>query len=735
MHKNTWLGLLVFICILPTLLHSQNEIKGIVVDQYNKPMEGVNIFIENSLEGTSTDKTGRFELNSAQQKDTGIKIWFTYMGYKDFVLKVAPDVSPNKHHKIIMQYDDTGLEQVVVQGKRNRQTEYISTLNSIDLITTPNALGDVMAAVIRSYPGMQNNPQDGRFFVRGGDHYESKVFINDLQVHRPFSGSGPSIPSRGRFSPMLFEGVSFSTGGFGAEYGGAMSSILLLDTKSNVINDEYEVSVKSVGVDASMSRNLSETIALTTKLEYLNLAPYRSLFPSRYEWNEDFNVVSAELSPIINLKNGRMKSYNRFDITRFDYLREDIAINEHQKVNSTLKDLNFYSNNTFDYSFSEKLNFFAGMVYSINERDAAGIFSNSDESFVIDNFIQFKTKINYELFEKLHLTTGLQFNSNYYFIDYLDPSFTANVMNRGITNSIYTSFVDLKYKITPNFILKSGLRTDYSALLEENVVSPRFRLEYKKIQNLTIAPYYGDFYQNPRNGDLIFDFENKLTNEKANQFGINLYWEKDNRIIFIDAFSKKYTNLVKFSYVGDDRNPSEFNNRGYGTARGIDFFISDNQTFNNLEYRISYTYLDSERDYQNYPFEVNPTFYSKHNLSVNTQLWVNPLNSLLGLSYHYTSGRPYTNPNNDNGFLGSYIKPFQSLDFSFTYLISQNLFIHGSASNILGFRNVANYNYGNINQEGIYPEQKILPSADNFYFLGVFYTFGGKSAREKARDF
>src|SRR5690606_9265141 len=87
-----------------------------------------------------------------------------------------------------------------------------------------------------------------------------------------------------------------------------------------------------------------------------------------------------------------------------------------------------------------------------------------------------------------------------------------------------------------------------------------------------------------------------------------------------------------------------------------------------------------------------------------------------GLSYHYTSGRPYTNPNNDNGFLGSYSNPFQSLDFSFTYLIPENLFIHRSASNILGFSNVANYHYGNINQDGVYPEQHLLPSPDNFTF-------------------
>src|SRR5690606_41610046 len=111
MHKNTWLGLLVFICILPTLLHSQNEIKGIVVDQYNKTMEGVNIFMENSLEGTSTDKTGRFELNAAQQKDTGIKTWFTYMWCKDIVLKMAPDVPPDKHHEMIMQYSHTGIDE------------------------------------------------------------------------------------------------------------------------------------------------------------------------------------------------------------------------------------------------------------------------------------------------------------------------------------------------------------------------------------------------------------------------------------------------------------------------------------------------------------------------------------------------------------------------------------------------------------------------------------------------
>lgn len=70
--------------------------------------------------------------------------------------------------------------------------------------------------------------EDGRLFVRGGQAGETQVFIDGLRVFQPFNATANNIPTRGRFSPFLFKGITFSTGGYSAEYGQALSSVLLL---------------------------------------------------------------------------------------------------------------------------------------------------------------------------------------------------------------------------------------------------------------------------------------------------------------------------------------------------------------------------------------------------------------------------------------------------------------------------------------------------------------------------
>lgn len=721
----------IFLFIVTNPLFSQNIIiKGNISDGRH-PVFDCNIYIKNTLIGTTSDENGDFDLIVKNVNDT-LKLVFSYMGYKEHHINGVAKFLAKKKHKIVLKEDNI-LDDVLIFSEKKVRAGYISGLSAIDIITTPSAMGDAMTGISTSLPGNQIDPNDGRFFVRGGDYYETKVFINDMNVHSPFTSNGPNLPNRGRFSPFLFDGISFSAGGFEAEYGRALSSVLLMNTKSKIIKDETQISIKSVGVDAGITKILSEKLSLTATVDYTHLGPYRSIFPSRYKWNEDYNTLAGEISSVFNLPNGTIKSYNRYDQTRLDYTRFDLGFGT--DIDTKIYEKNFYSNNSMNLKLGKKFKFYSGIVYSFNERDVYGVFTPVDYTFVKDNLLHIKTKVENKFFDaKLITKVGVEYFNNKYYSDYKDE-YADNFFIGDVNNNIFSSFIDIDYKISSKLLLKTGLRTDYSISIKESIVSPRIRLNYEPFSNFTASPYYGNYNQTPQNGVLIFDLENNLKSERADQYGLNLFWKKDKRIVYIDAYKKEYKDLVKFTFAPSSSRPVNLSNSGKGYANGLDVFFWDKKTFKDIEYRISYTYIDAKRDYQNYPGISFPNFYSRHNASFVTKYWINKIRSLISLNYVYSSGNPYTNPNIE-GFNNSFTKSYNSLSLSYSFLFSDNLFIYSSISNILNFKNVASYDYSSTpNDNGVFEEQVILPSSDHFFFIGLFYRFGGvKSNKDKMKQ-
>ncbi|KAA3641712.1 MAG: TonB-dependent receptor, partial [Bacteroidetes bacterium] len=634
--------ILLFCLLMSGVLSAQQYVvKGTVTDG-SEAIGYCNIYMENSLNGTYSDLDGNFEL-MLTHSDQPVKIIFSYVGCQNYELVGTPKELAAEEISIVLNYD-ASLDEIVVFGEKKVEAGYISGLSSIDIITTPTALGDALAAISSSLPGNQIDPNDGRFFVRGGDHYETKIFVNDMNVHTPFNTNGPNMPNRGRFSPFLFDGMSFSAGGFEAEYGRALSSVLLMDTKDAPKKEEMEVSVKSVGIDAGINKIITDDFSLTATAEYTHLGPYRSLFPSRYEWHEDYNTLAGEVSSVVNLgNNGTFKTYNKYDQTRLDYERFDLGFG--RDINTKIYENNFYSNNVAYVPVNDKFKLTSGFVFSHNQRDIYGVFSHADNSFVIDKLMHFKSKGEYHFDDiNLKVKAGVEVFLNTYSIDYTD-NFTENQFFGEIDNHQLGSFVDLEWKLAPKIKVKTGVRYDHSFRMQEDAFSPRVRLEYEIFPNFTASPYAGVFHQVPQNGHLIFDFEKNLQSERADQYGFNAFWKKDKRVMFLDIYKKDYSQLVKYDFESNGTNPSNFNNLGSGYANGLDFFFWDRKTFKNLEYRVSYTLIDAKRDYETYPGIVYPRFYSKHNASAVVKYWSDKLRSLISVSYTYSSGRPYTNPN------------------------------------------------------------------------------------------
>ena len=102
-------------------------------------------------------------------------------------------------------------------------------LDPIDIVTTASANGDITGA-LKTLPGAQQVGESEGLFVRGGTAAETKTFIDGTLVNNFFYSSVPNIAQCGRFSPFIFKGTVFSTGGYSALYGQALSSALILES-------------------------------------------------------------------------------------------------------------------------------------------------------------------------------------------------------------------------------------------------------------------------------------------------------------------------------------------------------------------------------------------------------------------------------------------------------------------------------------------------------------------------
>jgi len=181
--------------------------------------------------------------------------------------------------------------------------------------------------------------------------------------------------------------------------------------------------------------------------------------------------------------------------------------------------------------------------------------------------------------------------------------------------------------------------------------------------------------------------------------------------------------LIKY----DQQTPWLSTNEGKGYAKGIDVFYRDQKTIEYGDFWVSYSYLDTERDYLDFPVSATPHFASKHNFAFVYKHWIPKLTSSIGFTYSYGSGRPYNDPNL-NTFNSERTKAYQDLSFNMshlTHLFGQFTVLYISVNNIPGFDNTFGYRYSNTpNEAGQFTANAIKPPAKRFFFVGMFISIG-----------
>jgi outer membrane cobalamin receptor len=697
--------LLLFVAFSST---AQNSISGKVTDAKGKVIVGANVYLDGTYDGSTTDENGEF---SFKTDETGTQtLIVSYISYETFT--IVGDVSYMSALELKLREDINALDTVVLSAGTFSagDNSKVTVLKPLDVVTTASALGDFVGA-LQTLPGTTVVEEDGRLFVRGGEAEETQIFIDGIRVFTPYTPSTNNTPTRGRYSPFLFDGITFSTGGYSAEYGQALSSVLLLNTIEEPDQEKTDIGIMSLGATLGNTQKWS-TSSLSVNASYINLAPYVALFPDRNEWHKPYETFSGEAVFRQKFENGLLKVYTAFDAANFELTQEDINYDE--GVRFKLKNNNLYINSSYKGMLNEKWTIFGGLSYTHAKNDVELMDS---DILATENSVHAKLTFKNFISSRFKLNFGVEYFATNFNEDYSEVSVPNE--SYGYNNNISAVYIEADIFLSKKLAFKTGLRAEYSELFKDFTISPRVSFAYKTSAKSQVSLAYGDFYQNPTSD--ILKFNHNLTPQKTSHYILNYQINDDGQIFRAEAYYKDYDNLVKYDtdFASFDSN---YNNTGSGFSKGIDLFWRDSKSIKNIDYWLSYSYLDSERDYRNFPMAAQPNFVNTHNISVVGKYWIADWKSQVGMSYGFATGRPYTNPN-VAGFLNEKTKAYNSLSVNWAYLISQQKILYFSINNVLGFKNTYGYQYADVPDiNNNFARRALKPAADQFFFVGFFWT-------------
>lgn len=735
--------ILIFsVCLLScfsSTAYSQSVISGKIKDNKGRPVAGASITLKDTYDGATSDSSGSFSFTTTEKGKLILTI--SAIGYRSIEQSVDISVTAVTADAELRE-EVSELKAVVITagsfeaGDKKR----VTVLNAIDVATTAGANADVTAA-LKTLPGAQQVGESEGLFVRGGTAAETKTFIDGTLVNNFFYSSVPGISQRGRFSPFLFKGTVFSTGGYSALYGQALSSALILesiDLPEQSFGD-FGISVLSInGGYQHLAKNKKSSWG--TSYSYGNLWLAFKAIKQRADYFKipDFHTADVNFR-IKTSETGILKYYGYFSANQVGIRNSSLDTIGYKDV-FRITNFNMYHNMAYRENLGSGWKLNAGISYSNNKDTITGKLQDANNKDVIIDGLEFKNfdvsvRGNYFnaklVFDKrLRGISVLRFGTEYNYSN--DKTgytlYTGSIFSNNIIDNTTALFAETDIYLTNDLAAKLGGRFEHASLMNKNNIAPRISLAYKTGKHSQASVAYGVFYQNPERKYL--PSPDMLTFSKATHYIAQYQSVTDKTTFRAEIFYKKYKDLIKTDMINPNQQVA-VNNNGYGDAKGIEFFWRDKKTFNDFDYWISYSYLDTKRDFTNFPYAIQPNFAAKHTASLVMKKFVTKWKTGFNMSYTYASGRPYYNIIYDgSNYTFSDIgktKDYHNISFSANYL--PNLFnkesrkfivLVLSVNNIFGIDQVYGYNYS---YNG-YRKSAILPPSKTFVFIGAFISLG-----------
>lgn len=692
--------LTIFFCFVSFVCYSQSgTIKGFVYDKSNgEPILFANVLLENTILGASTDDNGYFVINKVKQGNYTLKV--QCLGFKDSVFLVSLTSSFSINLKIELRPMAQQLEAVEVLG--NKEVSRIESQVSVKKITAsdiykvPSIGGQAdIAQYIQVLPGViSSGDQGGQLYIRGGSAIQNKVLLDGMVVYNPFH----SIGIFSVFETDIIRKADVYTGGFNAQYGGRLSSVIDISTKDgNKKHTSGKLSLSTFGASATIEGPIIKDIEERSyALSYL-LNVKKSYLSSTSE--SLYSYVDNELP------------YDFFDI----YGKMTLVSSEGSKLNvfgfNFTDDVKGYRN-VADFNWKNLglgANFIllppgssslveGTIAYSMYEMNMDATTFEGKQNSKIGSFSGMLTSTSF--YDKNQLRYGLEMIANK--TTSMFSSMTEEQVDNSTDMGAFISFKGFLGKL----LYEPSVRLSYYVSLDEMLLEPKLSLKYNLTNKFRFKAaggmYSQSFIDTKSDRDIVNLFTGFLTAGPDLYGGvvstfrgeeINHYVEKSNHIIFgvewdivrhltlnAEVYYKTMSNLISvnrdklYDNTALNSNLPEYLTKTFAIEEGrayggdVSLLYSDGRFY--LWAIYSYGKVERENEFMTY----SPHYDRRHNINVLVSYQFGMDRSFeLSARWNYGSGFPFTGT---QGFV-EYL-PISSLDFDYTTANGQLQTIYGS---------------------------------------------------------
>lgn len=294
MSVNKTILVLFFFCSCLATFAQSAHIRGVILDKNNQPVDNVNVSCRDI--GTQSNANGFYSIDVPENQK--VVVIFSHVSLKKVTVSVT--LKPNEEYELnlVMNDQDEQMGEVVITVKNKKRVQGITAIEPELIRKIPGANAGV-ENILKSLPGVNsNNELSTQYAVRGGNYDENLVYVNEIEVYRPFLIRSGQQEGLSFTNTDLVQNVDFSAGGFQAKFGDKLSSVLdITYRKPTQFGAVAEASFlgASVAVDAvSKNGKWSEV----TGIRYRN----NSLLVNSQETETNYTPIFADFQTNVNFK-------------------------------------------------------------------------------------------------------------------------------------------------------------------------------------------------------------------------------------------------------------------------------------------------------------------------------------------------------------------------------------------------------------------------------------------------